>query len=281
VKCEEGDNCEFGEVRNPDSPCSACSSATSYSGSKCSNCAVGFLYDEGECSACGDNQCCPGGQSTQPSVTHCTKCSDDQSECEKCVDGYRAENQCRDCDVGFLYDEGECSACGDNDCCPGGYEGVSVHNCSECSDDQTGCLSCEVGTKYFYDEDRSIWTCEKCGENECCLGGNLTYTCAECLDDMSGCKTCHARRRPEKGVCVWGDYGECWPEGRDPADEKIDHCISCKEDDEGCALCEKEYRNQDGICVEKNKYKSMSIMNDVNIFVVGVVMFVISIIGMF
>jgi len=222
VKCEEGDNCEFGEVRNPDSPCSACE-FDYYSGSKCSNCVVNYKYVEGDCVVCGENECCPGG----------------------------------------------------------GSDSIPISNCSKCAENQTECLSCEVGTKYFYDEEKSIHTCEKCGENECCLGGNLIETCAECLDDMSGCKTCHARRRPEKGVCVWGDYGECWPEGRDPADEKIDHCISCKEDDEGCALCEKEYRNQDGICVEKNKYKSMSIMNDVNIFVVGVVMFVISIVGMF
>jgi len=89
------------------------------------------------------------------------------------------------------------------------------------------------------------------------------------------------RRRPENGLCVPGGPGECWPEGRDPADGKIDHCVSCKENDEGCAVCEEDYRNQDGICVDKKKYPSMSIMNDVNIFVVSIVMFVICIIGMF
>jgi len=188
---------------------------------------------------------------------------------------------CSSCAARYKYIDGDCAVCEDNECCPGGGSGsISISNCSKCTEDQYGCLSCDVGTKYVANQYYSYGTCEPCGENECCLGGNLTETCAECLDDLSGCKTCHAKRRPENGLCVWGDYGECWPEGRDPS-QKIEHCISCKEDDEGCALCEKEYRNQDGICVEKNKYKSMSIMNDVHIGIVGIIVFIISIIGMF
>jgi len=221
VKCEEGDSCEFGEPRKPDSSCASCTSVTYSSASVCSSCAAKYKYVNGDCAACGNNECCPGGGS------------------------------------GSTY----------------------ISNCTKCTDDQLGCLSCEVGTKYVRNVYYSYGTCAACGENECCLGGNMTETCAECLEDMSGCKTCHAKRRPENGECVWGDYGECWPEGRDPS-QKIEHCISCREDDDGCALCEKEYRNQDGVCVEKNKYKSMSIMNHVHIGIACIVVFIMSMIGM-
>ena len=96
---------------------------------------------------------------------------------------------------------------------------------------------------------------------------------------MKGCKTCHARKHPVDGVCVFGDYGECWPEGADPS-KKIEHCISCREDDEGCALCEKDYRNQDGLCVEKGKYVSSGVMNGINVVLMSIVV-MISVIGMF
>jgi len=137
----------------------------------------------------------------------------------------------------------------------------------------------EVGTKYIYYRNEDYATCEQCGDNECCLGKNFDETCAQCTDDMTGCKTCHVKKHPVGGVCVFGDYGECWPEGRDPSN-KIEHCISCRVDDEGCALCEKDYRNQDGVCVEKSKYKSSGIMNGMNVVLMSIVV-IISFIGMF
>jgi hypothetical protein len=154
----------------------------------------------------------------------------------------------------YKYVNGDCAACGNNECCPGGDRySISILNCTSCNENRTGCYSCEVGTKYVPIGDEPYGECTKCGNNECCVGKTYTEGCARCMDDMSGCKTCHVGYYPVNGECLVRRERECWPEDWNGS-IKIEHCISCKDEEKGCALCDKEYRNQGGVCVEKGKY---------------------------
>jgi len=172
----------------------------------------------------------------------------------------------------YKFVNGNCTSCGSNECCPG-KNGEIILNCTSCNENRTGCVSCEVGTKYVPIGDKPYGKCGRCGDKECCVGKSYTEGCARCMDDMSGCKTCHMGYYPVNGECLMKPERECWPEDWNGS-IKIDHCISCKDEEKGCALCDKEYRNQQGVCVEKGKYVDGGSMN-VNGMMMMVMMFIV------
>jgi len=83
VKCEEGDNCVFGEVQELHPLCAGCSSTLP---SECLGCPRGYKGVAVNCVACGEHECCDKVGLIEPLSTNCANCS--ENGCTECLDGF-------------------------------------------------------------------------------------------------------------------------------------------------------------------------------------------------
>jgi len=299
VKCEEGDQCEFGEPRNPDTPCGSCTSPSSSSASTCATCAVGYKYVNFECVACDENECCPGGRQG-PSVYNCKQCSPNQATCVECIDGFNINKTCSECSKGYRSDGNKCTACDENECCPGGNQGVTAINCEQCSPDQTSCTKCVDG--YTLNSECTVCSmgyamengkCTACNESECCPGGNQgvsAYNCKICsfnqescmacnmgFDIQTNCLGCNIGYVYNNSECTFCGAHECCPGGMS-TEPTYTNCLVCSSDMRACTQCIDGYEFRNGACTEKT---SGGLMNHVHIGIIGIIVFIMSIIEMF
>jgi len=206
VKCEEGDTCTFGEVRDSESPCAHC---TSELPAQCTSCAANYKLVNGDCVKCSSDECCPGGENTV--LEHCSGCTSDQSKCSACQSGYKLVS-------------GTCVECESGECCGFNNTGGDTikQNCYGCTKDQSQCTACPSGYKLVSGE------CIECSANECCAAnntGDIGEYCFGCEEGTSKCRACIAGHKLVAGKCESCKYDECCAENN--TGDIIEHCYGC------------------------------------------------------
>ena len=196
----------------------------------CPSCLNGYYLKDGECGYC-DNLCATC--STSPSI--CSSCwpgfvltglTCTQACKEHCL---TCDEPCSKCEDNFFVSNGECKPCS--------------KSCQTCSELETLCTSCKVGSKLIGAscESECIDNCETC-KFPCSKCSNGFYSeQGQCFKCNANCKTC-TTFSTRCDSCLEG-YGLI-----NSACEKscMDHCLSC---DSPCSICETNYYLYNGVCI--------------------------------
>jgi len=157
-----------------------------------------------------------------------------------------------------------------------------LDNCFKCntSSDNALCDICMPGYKHI----ENGCGCMKCEEGDPCVFGeprDHESPCATCALGSAGgkslCLSCVMGNIFVAGNCVPCGEHECCPGGTETA-PRYTNCSKCYYDMLTCEECMEGYVLKDGACKSKT---SGALMNHVHMGIVGIVVFILSIIGMF
>ena len=214
--------------------CKKCSGS-----SKCTECDIGYYKSGDICTPCEENcescdqntgickQCSndhyPNGKicDSCSEITNCTSCSQTAKECTSCKPNVSYLNENKSCSSCSTIEN--CIECSSGSTCTkcvtgytissGGCVPCSSIGCSNCSQSEYKCLSCDEGTTY----NETTGLCSVCS--------NIDGKCLTC--ESNTCLTCMNGNYLDSNNCY-----EC---------STIDGCLSCSNSTKKCTVCKTGY----------------------------------------